>query len=252
VTPWCLARPEELRAPGPPALDSDAYEVAFAEVRALGRADSASRTAEQTEIALFWNDGPGTQSPPGHWNDVARVVAKHRLGFIQRARLFALLNLGLADAAIVAWDTKFVHDYWRPVTAIRAADSDDNPATEPDVTWEPLLTTPPFPAYTSGHSTFSATAATILALVLGRDDVCFAVGSDGLPGVERRFSRLSEAAEEAGESRIFGGIHWQFDNQDGLRAGRELGTRVVADLLRRRATAPARQADGKEVAMHED
>jgi hypothetical protein len=233
VTPWCLPDGDALRAPEPPPLASDAYAVAFAEVQALGRADSATRTPEQTEIAHFWNDGPGTATPPGHWNDIARVVAQERrLTFIQRARLFALLNLGLADAAIVAWDTKYAYDHWRPVTAIRAADVDGNPTTEPDLEWTSLLPTPPFPAYTSGHSTFSATAATILALVLGRDDVPFAIGSDGLPGVERRFSRLSAAAEEAGQSRIYGGIHWQYDNEDGQRAGRELGTMVVESLLR--------------------
>jgi hypothetical protein len=120
------------------------------------------------------------------------------------------------------------------VTAVRAADTDDNPVTEPDPEWSSLIPTPPFPTYTSGHSTFSATAATILALVLGRDEIPFGAASDGLPGVTRSFWSLSQAADEAGQSRIYGGIHWEYDNLDAQQAGRTLGALVVPDFLRRR------------------
>jgi membrane-associated phospholipid phosphatase len=146
----------------------------------------------------------------------------------------ALLNLALADAAIVAWDAKYAYETWRPVTGIRQADADGNAATAPDPTWAPLIATPPFPSYISGHSTFSAAGAAVLARVLGKDRVAFSIGSDGLPGVTRRFASLSEAAAEAGQSRVYGGIHWQADNRDGLEAGRQVGEQVAARALRRR------------------
>jgi membrane-associated phospholipid phosphatase len=233
VTTWVIDDGAALRPGGPPALAADAYAEAFAEVASLGRADSATRTAEQTEIALFWNDGAGTQTPPGHWNDIAKEVTE-RLAPLERARAMALVNLALADAAIVAWDAKYAYEHWRPITGIRAADTDGNAATAPDATWASLIPTPPFPAYTSGHSTFSAAAATVLARVLGRDDVAFSIGSDGLPGVTRSFGSFSEAASEAGQSRIYGGIHWQYDNLDGLEMGRQVGEQVAARALPRR------------------
>jgi len=233
VAPWVLERGDDLRAPSPPALESPEYVEAFAEVSALGRTDSQERTAEETEIARFWEDGAGSQTPPGHWNDIALEVS-HGLTLIERARLMALLNLALADAAIVSWDAKFHYDHWRPVTAIRAADTDGNDQTTADVTWSSLLVTPPFPAYTSGHSTFSGAASAVLAIALGRDDVAFSIGSDGLPGVRRTFDSFSAAAEESGWSRILGGIHWSYDNREGLAAGRALGTRVASTQYPRR------------------
>src|SRR5690606_6672991 len=111
---------------------------------------------EQTEIALFWADGPGTATPPGHWLMIAQAISEaDGLTLVENARLFALLSLAEADAGICSWDNKFAFEAWRPVTAIQRADEDGNPATEPDPDWMPLLTTPPFPTYTSGHSTFS-------------------------------------------------------------------------------------------------
>lgn len=233
VVPWVLERGDELRSPSPPPLDSAEYAAAFAEVASLGRVDSDLRTAEETEIARFWEDGPGSQTPPGHWNDVALLVSQGST-LIQRARLMAILNLALADAAIVSWDTKYHYDHWRPVTAIHEAGTDGNDATSADAAWSSLIVTPPFPAYTSGHSTFSGAASAVLATVLGRDDIPVTIGSDGLPGVLRTFGSLSEAAEESGWSRILGGIHWSYDNREGLAAGRALGTRVATSQYQRR------------------
>jgi len=235
VRPFAMPSGDAMRAPGPPALDSAAYAAAFDEVRRLGGATGSERTPEQSEIALFWDDGRGTATPPGHWNVIAQGLAPvRRMTFVQRARLFALLNLALADAAVCAWDTKYAFHHWRPVTGIRAAADDGNPATAPDPAWESLITTPPFPAYVSGHSTFSATAATVLATLLRRDDLPFTVGSEGLPGTTRRFPGLWAAAEEAGRSRVYGGIHWQYDDQDALEAGRRLGRLCVETRLRPR------------------
>src|SRR5262249_55955809 len=143
---------------------------------------------------------------------------------------FALLDIALADAGILAWDAKYADNCWRPITAIRLADSDGNPQTISDPTWTPLLVTPPFPSYVSGHSTFSAGAATILTDFFG-PNVQFTTGSDTLPGVTRTFQNFFEAAEEAGQSRIYAGIHFQFDNVEGQAAGRALGDYVFQNFL---------------------
>ncbi len=223
VPGFALTDRAAFRPPGPPKLGSDEYHATFRQVRALGGAISAERTKEQTEIAYFWADGDGTVTPPGHWNRIAQTLATDRkLNLVETARLFALLNVALADAAVVCWECKYRFDVWRPVTAIRAVDP----------TWAPLLPTPPFPAYTSGHSSFSGAASAALAAFFGTDRVRFSTTSDGLPGVSRSFDSLSAAAEEAGMSRIYGGIHWSFDNTAGLACGREIGAHVAARHFR--------------------
>src|SRR5262249_48096007 len=161
--PFVMTSTDQFRPDGPPALDSVSYTNALSEVQSLGRAVGSSRTPEQTQIARFWADGPGTITPPGHWNQIAADIATDRgLSLADNARLLAELNFALADAAIVAWDAKYDYTFWRPITAIREADTDNNADTESESGWNPLLITPPFPEYVSGHSTFSGTAATIL------------------------------------------------------------------------------------------
>ncbi len=232
VTPWSMTSGSQFRSGPPPAPGSAEYAAAFREVRRLGRASSSQRTAEQTQIALFWADGPGTATPPGHWFLIAQGIAQERhLGLIENARLFALLGVAVADAAVISWDYKYAYSFWRPLTGIQHADLDGNPDTATDPGWTSLIPTPPFPAYTSGHSTFSSAAARVLALFFGTDQIAFNTTSDGLPGVQRSFTRLSQAAEEAGQSRIYGGIHWQFDNQVGLSSGRALGDHVFYTLF---------------------
>jgi hypothetical protein len=153
VTPFAIPTSSFFRPNGPPPLQSARYAADYNEVKALGAATSAQRTSEQTEIALFWADGAGTVTPPGHWNVIASDVATARGNRMrQNARLFAVLNIAMADAAIAAWDAKDTYNFWRPVTAIRLGDTDGNPATTPDPTWTPLIITPPFPDYISGHA----------------------------------------------------------------------------------------------------
>lgn len=233
VTPWTMSHGAEFRPDPPPSLRSAEYTRAFQEVRHLGRIDSTVRTPDQTEIALFWADGPGTATPPGHWFVIADGLTRvHGFGVLDTARTLALLGMTVADAAIVGWDAKYTYDHWRPVTGTREADIDGNPDTPAIANWTPLITTPPFPAYPSGHSTFSGGAARILAHAFGSDAIAFATTSDALPGVVRNFASLSAAAEEAGQSRIYGGIHWQHDNQSGLAAGRDLADHAFFQFLR--------------------
>lgn len=237
VTPFTLESGDQFRPQnGPPALNSDQYLAEYEEIKALGGTVSAKRTADQTQIALFWADGAGTVTPPGHWNQIARDLALDRgLSLAETARLFAHLNLALADAAIAAWDAKYGVDdgfgRWRPITAIRNGDTDGIDATVGDPTWTPLITTPPFPAYTSGHSTFSGAAAAVLERYFGANTP-FLTYTDALADVARRQESFEAAAHEAGRSRIYGGIHWQSDNVDGLIAGDAIGHHVVDNYLK--------------------
>ena len=233
VQPFAVPSTTRFLPPPPPTLTSPQYAIEVRLTQALGAHDGSRRTADQTEAAQFWASGPGTSTPAGHWNTIAAVVAHTRGGsLLEHARLFALLNLALADAAIVCWDCKYHYGFWRPITAIQLADQDGNRHTQPDPHWMPLLETPPFPEYTSGHSTFSAAAAVILALFHGRDNIRFTVGSDDLPNVTRTYHRFSEAAWESGLSRIYGGIHFMSANLHGLACGAEIGQYTWTHYLR--------------------
>jgi hypothetical protein len=178
VTPFAIPAGSFMRPPGPPALDSARWAADYNEVKSLGAAVGSSRTPEQSLIAQFWADGAGTETPPGHWNRIAQQAsASRRSSLTDKARLFALLNMAMADAAICAWDAKYIFNFWRHVTAIRGGDSVGNPATIADPSWSSFIGTPPFPDYVSGHSTFSGAAAAVLAMFYGTDRIRFVVGS---------------------------------------------------------------------------
>jgi membrane-associated phospholipid phosphatase len=215
VLPFALPNVTAVRPPGPPSLSSPEFLADLAEVKALGPAVGSTRTPAQSEIALFWADGAGTETPPGHWNTIAKIVGTAQGNTLeQNARMLALLNVAMADAAICAWDAKYTYNFWRPVTAVRAGG---------DPTWTSFIVTPPFPDYVSGHSTFSGAAARTLALFFGTDNIAFTTGSDFLPGVTRSFGSFSVAAGEAAISRLYGGIHFRSANEDGLAAGLAIG-----------------------------
>ena len=222
LVPFSLQSGSQFRPKGPPALPSSSYATALEEVKTLGSATSPTRTADQTQIANFWVDGAGTYTPPGHWGDIALDLALAD-GYAQAsaARLLAVLNVALADSAIASWDAKYAYGFWRPITAIAQAGADGNPLTTAQADWRPLLPTPNHPEYVSGHSTFSAAAATVLTDLLGPR--AFTTDSLALPGVNRSFPSFWAAAQEAGRSRIFGGIHFEFSNQDGQTLGRQVG-----------------------------
>src|SRR5262249_8764201 len=147
-----------------------------------------TRTADQTQIAKFWNDGAGTYTPPGHWNAIAEQVAQQQGDSLaQDARLFAELNVSLGDAAIACWDAKYTYNAWRPIQLAGAAGTAVTSQIETIANWNPLINTPPFPEYVSGHSTFSGAAATILTAVFG-DNYSFTASSMGLSGVTRSYT----------------------------------------------------------------
>jgi len=228
LTPFAMTSPDQFQAPPPPALDSAEYAAALAEVQQLGSATSATRTADQAEQAQFWSDGRGSYTPPGHWNAIAQqVAAAQGNSLAANVRLFAQLNVALADAAIAAWNTKFAYSLWRPIDAIQNAGDDANAATIEDAAWAPLLISPPHPEYVSGHSTFSGAAAEVLKAVFG--DVAFTTDSYTLPGVTRAFTSFEQAAAEAGRSRIYGGIHFSFSDE----GGQAIGAQVAGQALSR-------------------
>jgi hypothetical protein len=215
-----------------PALDSPQYAAALNEVKLLGARDSSARSAYDTETARFWSDFSYTATPPGHWQEiVADIVRRQETPLSDTARLFALVSMAQADGGIVSWQAKYQYNLWRPVTAIRRASEDGNALTEEDLGWEPLLPAPPFPAYVSGHSTFSMASAQVLANFFGTDALVFSARSDSVPNVVRTYHSVRECAEEIGMSRIYGGIHYSFDNVAGKKCGLVIANHVSANYL---------------------
>jgi hypothetical protein len=255
VTPFVISSHDQFRPAAPPALDSAAYAAAFNDVKEKGALVGSTRTAEETAIAAFWaNDVDGSYKPPGHLNRITQIASQQQgLSMEQNARLFAMLNLALADASIVAWDAKYATDldFWRPVTGIRNADEDDpttlmidedNPATITDATWTPFTDvvngfTPPFPAYTSGHATFGAAHAAVMRNFFGTDNMLLSIDTDDpyyntILGLgDRTFSSFTQMALENGRSRIYLGVHWQFDADFAFTSGTQLGDYVFANIL---------------------
>jgi len=186
---------------------------------------------------MFWIGGAGTATPPGHWNVIAAGVSQDRnLSLEDNARMFLLLNFSLADAGVSAWDTKYTYQCWRPITAIHQGDLDGNVTTDGDPNWSPLIPTPNHPSYVSGHSTFSGAAAAALASFFGTDDIAFDAKSEDITATRhfnsftRHFNSFSQAAAEAGKSRIYGGIHFEFDNAAGLAMGKNVAHWALQSL----------------------
>ena len=228
VTPFALERASQFR-PGPaPALTSDAYSDAFNQIKSLGIANSTTATADEASTGRFWNG-----AIQNYWNEIAQTLSlAHSLTTGQNARLFALLNLSFADDVIAFYDAKYTYNFWRPVTAIRAGDSDNNAETVADPNWLPEVgKTAPDPSYPGAHAVISAAGAEVLISFLERDRFEFNVTSEVLPGVERSFTSFSAAAEEATLSRIFGGQHFRFDLTTGQRLGRDVADFVLDNFL---------------------
>jgi PAP2 superfamily len=225
VVPYLLRFGAQFRPPAPPALDGGRYARDFRETASVGEAQSATRTPAQTDVARFWN-----VSGAKLFNQAAQqLVLAHDLGPTAAARVFALLNLTGADALIATWDAKFTYNRWRPVTAIRAADTDGNPATDPEPDWTPLLVTPPHQEYVSASSAVAGASEVVLGSVFGARPGTFELRSPGLPGAVRTYDAVAAVADEGVDARVWAGIHWRTSD----RAGRALGRRVARFALRR-------------------
>jgi hypothetical protein len=228
VTPFALKRADQFRPGPPPDLTSERYATVFNQVKSLGIANSTAATADQALTGRFWNG-----AIQNYWNEITQTVAMERnLTTAQSARLFALLNLTFADGVIAFYDAKYVYNFWRPVTAIRAADTDNNPETLADPNWLPQSTnTAPDPSYPGAHAVISAAGASVLISFFDSDHFDLTVTSEVLAGVTRSFTRLSAAEEEATLSRIFAGQHFRSDLTAGQRLGRNVADFVVDNFL---------------------
>jgi membrane-associated phospholipid phosphatase len=227
MTPWVIQSPSQFRPSGPPALTSDRYTTDFNETKTMGRGSSLFRTSDQTTACLFWN----TTTASHLWNHVAVALSDERHTTLsENARLFALLNIAIADAAIACWDAKYYYVFWRPVTAIPLAATDGNPGTEADLSWTPLFATPAHPEYPSGHSALSGAAGAVLADYFG-EETEFGVVSDTMVGVVRSFSTFSAALDEVTEARVFAGIHFRSACDDGRATGIAVGNHAIANSL---------------------
>lgn len=239
LRPFVIERTHH-RPRGPDPLRSERYARDFNFVKANGGLHSSSRTPDQTATAFFWFE------PFATWNDIAVAAMQHaQVDPWQAARILALMNFAVVDATIVCFDAKYHFRFWRPYTAIRRGDEDDNDRTAAEREWFPLLWTPPgqplmffippIPDYPSAAAIESAAAAAVLTSTLG-NSVSFGVSSRTLPGVVRRFNSFTHAAREAGMSRVFGGIHFVHAVEDGWNAGKRVGREVSRALPRAQAT----------------
>lgn len=228
VTPFALESANQFRPGTPPALTSDTYSDAFNQVKSLGIVNGTTATPDQALTGRFWNG-----AIQNYWNEIAQTAALgHNLTTSQSARLFALLNISLADGVIAFYDAKYQYNFWRPVTAIRAADTDNNPETTADPNWLPEVgKTAPDPSYPGAHAVISNAGVTVLSHLLG-NNFELNVTSEVLPMVQRSFDNFTSAAEEATLSRIFAGQHFSFDLTVGRDLGRDIARFVEANLLK--------------------
>lgn len=220
--------------PPPPSLTSARYAADVNEVKRLGRVDSAERTAEQTAIARLWSGVGTTTGFFAVWNNVTGDLVRTRnASLVEAARLFVLVNVSIHDALQTTQASKFVYGVWRPVTAIRAADTDANADTDPDPAWLPLIPTPPYPAYAGNLAAIGASAARTLELAAGTNSVPVAVvwKQTGLPDVTRHFNGFREAVDEEAMARIHGGVHYRFDQEAGQQIGRSVAEFVFANAM---------------------
>jgi hypothetical protein len=235
VRPFLIQSSSQFRTDGPNALTSPAYAEDFNEVKELGSLTSITRTPEQTHAAIFWQS-----ASTAAWNAVARNLVNdptYGVDIVDSALLFAMMNLSAADAVINGWNDKYYWQFWRPITAIREAGSDGNPATEADPAWLPLfdpsldpsiagvgpaLTTPPYPDHPSGHLVLDGAHIEVLQMFFGTDEIRFGVTSSRFPGETRSFDRFSDAVREIIGARIWAGIHFRTADVQAEILGREV------------------------------
>jgi hypothetical protein len=237
ITPFVMQTASQFRPAPPPALTSEVWTKDLNEIREVGSSTSTSRTAEQTTMARFWLfTGPRTYNPI-----VRQVVSARKLDLVDCARLYALTSIAGIDAFIAVFDGKYTYNLWRPVTAIRNADTTSNPATPREASWQPLGMTPPHPEYPCAHCIVAAAVSTVLQSVAGNEIGEVTLVSPTAPGVTRKWSRLQDYSDEVSNARIYAGFHYRFSTKIGKEMGQKIGELTLATQLRgREASARAK------------
>jgi hypothetical protein len=228
VAPFAMTSPSQFRPEPPIALKSEQWAADYNEIKELGGRASAKRSARQTEDARFWLiTGPQSTDPI-----TRQLVAAKRMSVIDSARFMAITAVALADAYISVMDAKYHYDFWRPITAIRNGDSDDNPITERDAAWQPIDNTPMHPEYPCAHCIGSAALAAVAESLFGTADVPeVAMTSSTAPGVTHRWTNLRAYADEVSEARIWAGFHYRFSTRVGQEMGRKIGQYVARNVM---------------------
>jgi hypothetical protein len=235
VLPFAINSPSQFAPNPPPAMTSAQYAADLNEVKEIGAVNSATRTADQTQVARLWANVGTPTNFLFVWNNVARTVSEARsLTTVERARLFALTNIALHDALQVTFASKFHYGLWRPLTAIRRADEDGNANTTADPAWLSLVPSPPYPSYAGNMAAIGTSQSTILALFFGRDDISFQHTWAGAGGATRSYAGFSVMADEEARARVYGGIHFTFDNVAGQSVGRNVANYIFANVMRPR------------------
>lgn len=227
---FVLQKPDQFRVPPPPALSGEEYAIDYNEVKAFGVAGSKVRSKDQTNYAHWW-----AEFGEHGWNRVGRITAaQKKLPIHETARMFALINMTLYDLYIAVCDSKYHYDTWRPVTAIKNADKDNNPATSADTSWQPEMLTVPLPEYPSGHAADGAACAAIVANVYGTKEISVEMESvTALPDARARsFTHLDSAANECARSRIMNGYHFRFSTETGKKQGNQIAEYILSSVFK--------------------
>ena len=229
VTPFGLKSGSQFRLSPPPALHTGKYAKDYNEVKLLGRIDSPFRPQDRTDVARFY----AATSPILTWNPAARQVsAAQGLTLSENARLFALLGMAMGDGSIAIFDTKYHYNLWRPQTAIRNGDIDGNRDTDADPEWSPLIPTPAFPSYASAHATLSGAARAVLERTLGKRGHAITLTNPTLPGIVLDYTTWKEITDDIDDARVYGGIHFSFDQEGGAHQGGQVGRYLLRNYLR--------------------
>ena len=229
VTPFGLEEGSQFRASPPPGLRTGKYAIDYNEVKLVGRIDSPFRPQDRTDVARFY----AATTPVQTFNPAARQVsAAQGKTLSENARIFALMGMAICDSSIAVFETKYYYNLWRPVTAIRAGALDGNSKTDPDPNWLSLIAAPAFPSYPSAHGTLSGGARAVLERAFGKDGHAITLTNPALPGIVLNYTAWEQITDDIADARVYGGIHFRYDQEAGAHQGRQVGRYILRHYLR--------------------